>query len=172
MTQTAHTSNCNELHLLDEVVFKTCGFALSNVIEEVESREYAASTFQLDGRNVKFRVAKITPAKVGQFVTIWKRNKEGITEPCSISDDIDFYIIVTRSKDGVGAFLFPKKTLHEKGVLSGGKSAGKRGIRVYPAWDVTGNKQAQGSQKWQVEYFVDLTSPGKMALEKVKDILS
>ncbi len=40
---------------------------------EAESADYGAATFALDGAPVRFRVAKTTPTKVGQFVTLWKR---------------------------------------------------------------------------------------------------
>jgi hypothetical protein len=36
---------------------------------EAESGEYGACEFKLNGLSVKFRVAKITPTKIGQFVT-------------------------------------------------------------------------------------------------------
>jgi hypothetical protein len=44
---------------------------------ERESLEYAACSFKLNSMSVKFRVAKITPTKIGQFVTLWKRVSKG-----------------------------------------------------------------------------------------------
>jgi hypothetical protein len=37
---------------------------------EAESAEYGAYTFELNDLSVRFRVAKITPTKIGQFVTL------------------------------------------------------------------------------------------------------
>jgi hypothetical protein len=73
--------NSIEIQLLEKLIFKPQGIKLSNVEKEPESLEYLAHTFQLNGQIVKFRKAKITPTKTGQFVTIWKRNAEGITAP-------------------------------------------------------------------------------------------
>ena len=67
-----------DLELIDKLVFKTCGLNLLNFEIELESQEYSACNFQLDRQDVKFRLAKITPTKIGQFVTIWKRNNTAI----------------------------------------------------------------------------------------------
>jgi hypothetical protein len=163
---------CTELELIDKLVFRTCGIELTNVNAELESQEYSAYTFQLDGRNVKFRVSKITPTKIGQFVTIWKRNENRVTAPISIYDDFDLYIIATRKDVRFGFFIFPKQVLHENGILSDKMKDGKRGVRVYPIWDVTTNKQAQKTQQWQVEYFTDLTNGSKSDIRRVKNLLS
>ena len=34
---------------------------------------------------------------------------------------------------------------------------GKRAIRVYPPWENNLNRQVQKTQKWQSEYFLDLS---------------
>lgn len=119
-----------------------------------ESQEYEACSFKLNGKKVEFRSSKITPTKTGQFVTIWKRNKEGITEPFDISDDFDFMIICSKTEEKIGQFIFPKSVLREKGVISQNSKGGKRGIRVYPPWDEAENKQAEKTQSWQLRYFV------------------
>lgn len=58
----------SELELVDKLVFKTTGLVLSDLETEAESQEYFAHYFQLSGRTVKFRKAKITPIKTGKFV--------------------------------------------------------------------------------------------------------
>jgi len=158
------------LELIDELVFKPCGLTLSHVATELESKEYAACNFRLNGQNVKFRLAKITPAKVGQFVTIWKRNEKGITQPFDISDGFDLYIIAVRKEDQSGLFIFPTSVLHDKKILSGKTRDGKRGTRVYPAWDITLNKQAQKTQQWQLKYFVAITQAHSIDFEKVTSL--
>ncbi|MEO8820835.1 MAG: MepB family protein [Ginsengibacter sp.] len=169
---TTSTSIYSELELIDKLVFKTCGLDFTNVQRELESKEYFAHHFQLGGQNIKFRTAKITPTKTGQFVTIWKRNKTGITEPFDIADDIDFYIIAARQNKNFGIFIFPKLALFENKVLSGKTRDGKRGIRVYPTWDLTTNKQAQKTQLWQTKYFLDLSEDQQIDLKRAKHLLS
>jgi hypothetical protein len=159
-----------ELELINKLVFQPCEFIITDLEKEPESQEYFAHQFQIGKQNVKFRTAKITPTKTGQFVTIWKRNPKGITEPFDIYDDFYFYIIATRKDEKFGLFIFPKTVLHEHGILSDKVKEGKRGIRVYPPWDVTTNKQAQKTQSWQVNFFIDLSNEKKIDLEKVKGL--
>ncbi|MCW2120154.1 MepB family protein [Flavobacterium sp. 7A] len=154
-----------ELQLINEKLFKPSGLELSNIQLELESKEYFAHTFQLGKYKVKFRTAKITPTKTGQFVTLWKRNNQGLTTPHSKSDAIDFYIIATRKEEDFGVFIFPKAILHEKHVLSDDSRDGKRGFRVYSNWDTVTNKQALKTQTWQVNYFLELKDKKIIDLE-------
>lgn len=52
-------------------------------------------------------------------------------------------------------FVFPKTVLEEKGYLQSLSKKGKLGFRVYPSWDKTENKQAQQTQNWQLNYFIE-----------------
>ena len=99
------------------------------------------------------REAKTTPKKVGQFVSIWKRNKEGITEPRHINDAFEWLIIKCKSGNKSGRFIFPKSILIEKEIISTTEKEGKRGFRVYPPWDEPQSKQAIETKKWQVKFF-------------------
>ncbi len=135
---------------------------------EKESADYGAYTFDLNGPSIHFRIAKITPTKVGQFVTFWKRSSTGITEPYDFSDPFDFLIVNTRRDHHLGQFIFPKAVLAKQGVLSLKGIGGKRAIRVYPSWDQTLNKQAQKTQSWQKECFVDLSQAKELDIERVK----
>ncbi len=132
-------------------------YKISNFKFEEEGKEYEACQFHLNQFFVLCRNSKITPKKTGQFVTFWKRNKEGITEPFHENDDIDFYIINVKKDSHLGQFIFPKAILIEKGILKTIKKDGKRGFRVYPSWDIVTNKQAEKTQKWQLEYFYEIT---------------
>lgn len=147
-------------------VYDPCSFTISDFKTEAESQEYHACQFKLNGLNILSRSAKITPKKVGQFVTFWKRNAKGIIEPFNASDQIDFYVINASSEDKLGQFVFPKSVLLKKGIISTDKKEGKRGFRVYPAWDIPTNKQAERTQKWQLNYFYEMG--GELDLEKVK----
>jgi hypothetical protein len=162
----------SELELIDQSVFQPCGLALTNVEAESESQEYFAHSFQLEGHNIKFRTAKITPTKTGQFVAIWKRNEKGITAPFDTSDDFGFFIIATRKDFQFGIFIFPKTILHEHGILSDKAKGGTRGIRVYPPWDLTTNKQAQKTQHWQTNYFLEISKGQQIDPERAKKLLN
>lgn len=147
-----------DLKVVKELIYDKCGFDLADPKLNSESIEYGACSFGLNGRKIQYRVSKITPTKAGQFVTIWKRNKDGITEPFDISDDIDFIIITSKSGDNFGQFIFPKSVLADKGIITKNGKEGKRGIRVYPPWDIVTNKQAEKTQSWQTKYFLTINN--------------
>ena len=89
MTETTSTiidTFHDDLKIAKELVYDKCGFDLTNASLDAESIAYGACSFELNGKTVQYRVAKITPTRTGQFVTIWKRNADGITEPFSVSD--------------------------------------------------------------------------------------
>ncbi|MFK0258567.1 MepB family protein [Streptomyces sp. NPDC090445] len=138
------------------LVYDPCGFACSPPVPEPESAEYAACGFTLDGRSVRFRVAKTTPTKAGQFVTVWQRSEEGPIRPFDAGDGVDLFVIGSHDGDGFGQFVFPREVLCERGIVSRDGSGGKRGFRVYPPWVATTNRQAGSTQAWQVNYFVHL----------------
>jgi hypothetical protein len=129
----------------------------TEIIKDQECEEYFGYNFKIGQLKIKFRKAKITPKKVGQFVTLWKRNFDGQTEPFNVNEDFDFYIVATEQDDKFGFFLFSKYILSEKLILTNKSKEGKRGFRVYPAWDTPKNKQAEKTKQWQEKYFLDLT---------------
>lgn len=162
----------SDLKLAKALLYDKCGFDLSNPKPDTESAAYGACSFVLNGKIIQHRVAKITPAKTGQFVTIWKRNKEGITEPFDINDDLDFIIITTRSAGNFGQFIFPKLLLADKGIITRNGRSGKRGIRVYPPWDIATNKQAVQTQHWQSKYFLTIGAENSTDLSWIKELFS
>lgn len=128
---------------------------ISPAIMELESAEYGACRFILNNSNILFRTAKITPTKTGQFVTLWKRINQGPIQPFDSTDLIDLFLISVRKENHFGLFIFPKSVLMAKEIISD-KKEGKRAIRVYPPWDITTSKQAQKTQKWQLDYFMEI----------------
>ena len=159
----------SEIELINNYIFQVCGIMLENVETELESQEYFAHNFELNKQKAKFRMAKITPTKTGQFVAIWKRNENGITEPHNVDDEFDFFIIATRQEEKFGVFIFNKTVLSENKILTTKKSHGKRGIRVYPTWSITENKQAKKTQNWQTKYFVEIWT--ETDINKAKELL-
>ncbi len=128
---------------------------VSNFKQEKESTEYKACSYTINGIKIIERTAKITPKKIGQFVTCWKRNANGITKPHKQSDDFDFFYIKVKNKEKSGVFKFPKEVLIKNGIVSTEKKDGKRGFRVYPIWDIPTSKQAIKTQQWQINYFIN-----------------
>jgi hypothetical protein len=161
----------NDLKLFKELVYDKCGYRLTNLRLSSESVEYGACSFDLGGQKMEHRVSKITPTKLGQFVTIWKRNKNGLTEPFDILDDFDFIAITSKGVGKIGQFIFPKYVLTDKGIISQNGKDGKRGIRVYPSWTTVTNKQAEKTQNWQTKYFVTMASDNSFDLELARKIL-
>jgi len=154
-----------------EKVFDLMDFELNDLRKENESEEYSAFRFSLNHKKICYREAKITPTKTGQFVTLWKRNQTGIIEPFDYSDAIDFVIVSVRKEENWGQFIFPKSILLEKGIFSTEKKEGIRATRVYPPWDETSSKQAQKTQKWQLDYFFNFSNT-KIDFETLKKIFA
>lgn len=146
----------NNLNKIKTEIYDKCSLKISDFKTELESKEYDASRFKLNGLNILSRNAKITPKKVGQFVTFWKRNKNGPIEPFNEKDQIDFYVVNTRMKEKFGQFVFPKSVLIKKEIISTEKKEGKRAFRIYPKWDITKSKQAELTQEWQLKYFYEI----------------
>jgi hypothetical protein len=144
-----------DLILIQKIFFDNCNFEFTQPILEAESSEYGACTFGLNNLNILFRTAKITPTKTGQFVTLWKRINQGPIQPFDSIDPINLFIVSTQKDNNFGLFIFPKSILITKEIVSD-KKEGKRAIRVYPSWDITTSKQAQKTQKWQLDYFLEI----------------
>ena len=161
-----------DLQLAEKLLYSKCGFQLQNLVWNSESTNYGACSFELNNKLIQYRVANITPTKIGQFVAIWKRNKEGITAPFDVADLLDFMIISVRDSENFGQFIFPKSVLVSHGIISQNEKGGKRGIRVYAPWDKPENKQAIKTQAWQVNYFVEIRENSHLDLEFVKKNLS
>ncbi|MDY0987644.1 MepB family protein [Flavobacterium sp. CFBP9031] len=161
-----------DLSLSKEIVYDKAELLITSVEKESESDEYSAYRFLLNNKNICYREAKITPTKTGQFVTLWKRNQTGTIEPFDYSDAIDFVIVNVRKDQNWGQFIFPKKTLLEKDIFSTQNKEGIRATRVYPPWDETTSKQAQKTQKWQLDYFFSFTDRDQIDLNEIRKIFA
>ena len=159
-----------ELNFIKEFIYDKCSLYLTNLKLNLESAEYAAGTFELNGLKIINRIYKITPKKTGQFVAIWKRNENGITEPFDIVDDFDIIIITSKNNERIGQFIFPKLVLAVKGIITQNKKDGKRRVRVYPTWDIVTNIQSEKTQNWQTKYFVEIKSDNTIDLNLIKKL--
>lgn len=159
------------LLITQKILFDTYGLKLSDFHEDSDSKEYAACSFKLNEQHIVFRVSKITPKKIGQFVTVWKRNKQDVTQPFTKSDTIDYLIVFAQNEKNKGFFVFPKSVLLSKNIIADSKE-GKRGMRVYPPWDKAVNKQAEKTQQWQVDYFLTIKNDQLADLGLAKKLLN
>jgi len=159
--------NDNILKIINSI-YHDLSYKIANVNYEAEGTNYDACKFELNGRKIISRSSKITPKKSGQFVTFWKRDKNGKTTPYSDADQFDFLVINSNSNNHLGQFVFPKRVLISQEIISTNKQGGKRGFRVYPEWDKPQSKQADKTQRWQLQYFYKL---GEMnALKKAAEL--
>lgn len=160
----------SDLLAVRELVYDKHGYDCTAPEMEAEGAEYGAYTFKLNRWLIRFRVAKITPTKVGQFVTLWKRSERGPIAPYDLSDPTDLYVISTRKGHHFGQFVFPKAVLCERGILSNNNKGGKRAIRVYPPWDEPTSGQAEKTQRWQLDYFLEISSDGVIDTVRLKKL--
>lgn len=160
-----------DLQDAQKYIYNLCSLTLQHFTLKSESQEYSASSFTLNNYNIQFRSAKITPTKIGQFVTFWKRIESKPIMPFDETDAFDFLIVNVRTTNDFGQFIFPKQELIKQGVISQNRIGGKRALRIYPAWDKPDSKQAIASQKWQLKYFVRADNIQPLEPQRVYDLL-
>ncbi len=146
----------SDLLAAQKYAYEPSGFSCINLQQEAESQDYGACEFEMNNRRIKFRAAKITPTKGGQFVTLWKRIGTGPIMPFDLADPVDLFVVSVRSADHFGQFVFPKSVLYEKGFVSKEGKGRKRAMRVYPPWDIANSAQAKKTQAWQCMYFLHI----------------
>lgn len=158
------------LNIISKKIFEPNHLMVSAVQEEQNSK-YGAGIFQLASKTVRFRVAKTTPTKSGQFVAFWEKNKQNENQPFAYETAPDLLAITTFTETGhFGQFIFPKEVLLRQNILKSHTTKGKMAIRVYPAWDQPASKIALKTQRWQLPYFLDLSDPGTNAEERIKEL--
>jgi hypothetical protein len=162
-----------ELLACQKLIYDPCDLRYTSKPKaERESSAYGAYNFALNNRKIEFRVAKITPTKNGQFVTLWKRSGSGGKGPIAPfdgDDNIDLFVICVREGSNFGQFVFPKSVLMSEGVVSRRGKGGKRAIRVYAPWVRAESPQATKTQNWQKRHFVNLSDKkGQFDLRRVR----
>ena len=162
----------HDLHAALREIYETAGLTVTSAaVREPESAEYGAYRIGLSGRNIVFRVAKTTPTKIGQFVTIWKRPAPGDEiAPFDLNDDVDFVVVSVYDATHRGQFVFDRKQLLVADIMSRNGDGGKRAIRVYPPWCKPVVKMAINTQRWQLHYFFPVSDDGSADPARVRKL--
>ena len=161
------------LTYVSKMIYEPKNLTLKSVQEEQQNSKYGAGTFQLSSKTVRFRVANITPTKVGQFVAFWEKDENNKNQPYSYEEAPDLLVITTFKNDiEFGQFIFPKEVIFKQNILRSCSTKGKMAIRVYPSWDSPTSKQALKTQEWQLPYFVDMSKPDLLTEEKMIELYS
>lgn len=130
---------------------------ISTIKVEEWNQEYEAMEFELFQYRIKSRLGKKTPKKKGFFVTLWEKDKNNQNIPIDLDKMSDYLIIHIIDQELNGMFVFDKKTLLTKGILSDINHKGKMAFRVYPTWETGLNTSANKTQQWQKSHFIDLS---------------
>ncbi|ANF47340.1 MepB family protein [Priestia megaterium] len=158
------------LTYVNENFYKPNQFVIKAIREEAQNSDYGAGIFQLNSKSIRFRVAKTTPNKVGQFVSFWEKDAAHKNQAFSYGKATDLLVINTfTSTNRFGQFIFPKEVLLKQKILKTATTKGKMAIRVYPIWDKPTSKQAMETQKWQLEYFIE---PNNLSYQKFLKLYS
>ena len=161
------------LKQIDQMVYKPIQLTIDSIKEEEQNSEYAAGTFELRHeltiKTVRFRVAKQTPTKVGQFVTFWEKDSKDINQPFQYDKSPDLLVVTTfKDEHTFGQFVFPKDILFKNNILQSPSTKGKMGMRVYPSWDKPTSNAAIKTQKWQLDYFFMVIDTEVLPIAKIR----
>jgi len=159
-----------ELQHLNDLILKGLNLQLSEITPDLECEEYSGFNFKINQTTFKFRKSKLTPKKVGQFVTFWKRDLHGKTVPFDVDEDFAFYIISIEESENSGFFVFPKVILEKENLISGEQKTGKRGFRIYADWHFPNSKQAEKTKLWQTEYFINYSDSDELIFNQFRKI--
>ena len=97
----------DDLRAAKALVYDISGFVCSRPSPEPESADYCAHSFSVNGSSVRFRTARTTPTKVGQFVTLWVRSMSGPIRPLDAGHDPDLVVISSGDTRQFRQFVFP-----------------------------------------------------------------
>ena len=161
------------LRYMNQTIYEPKQITVESIQEEKQNAEYGAGVFRLSSKTVRFRVAKITPTKIGQFVAFWEKDNNNKNRPFIFEEAPELLVVTTfKNNNEFGQFVFPKDILVKKNILRTTSTTGKMAIRVYPSWDTPTSKQALNTQKWQAPYFVDMSTHNQDSVDKLMDLYS
>lgn len=139
-------------------ILNELGFSEVNDVEiEPLNIEYESCLFYIDQKKYRSRRAKKTPNKKGYFTVFWIKDDNNKNRPYNWEETPGKIIITFIDEDKKGQFIFPKEVLAERNIITTDDKKGKMALRVYPPFENSLNKTAEQTQKWQSDYFIDLT---------------
>ncbi|MDG4957509.1 MepB family protein [Lactococcus lactis] len=109
------------------------------------------------GHLIRSRLGKLTPKKSGFFTVFWEQDIQGRNHPFCAQESPDFLLVAVYDENRKGIFLIPKAVTIDQKILSTNTQKGKMAMRFYPVWCQGLNPTAQKTQRWQLEYFIDLS---------------
>ncbi|WP_433772188.1 MepB family protein [Bacillus wiedmannii] len=157
---------------LNNIVYKPNNLMITNLKEEKQNAEYAGMLFHLNNKTIRFRVSKITPNKIGQFVSFWEKGENMQNQAFSYDSAPDLLVITCMDDNRLGQFIFPKEILLKEKILKTQSQKGKMAMRIYPIWDTPVSNQAKKNQMWQLQYFVDLSDINNLPIDKLLHLYS
>src|SRR5699024_8866875 len=94
------------LNYVNKMIYEPNNLTLKSVQEEKQNAKYGAGMFQLSSKTVRFRVANITPKKIGQFVALWEKDKNNKNQPFTYEGAPDLLVITTfKNNNKFGQFI-------------------------------------------------------------------
>ncbi|QHM16586.1 hypothetical protein C7M30_00205 [Bacillus subtilis] len=161
------------LTYVNKIIYEPNHLTINAIQEETQNSDYGAGMFQLNSKSVRFRVAKITPNKIGQFVAFWEKDGDDKNQAFSYEKATDLLVINTfASNINFGQFVFPKEVLVKQNILKTSDTKGKMAIRVYPRWENPTSKQAIKTQNWQLEYFIEISNKNSYPVQELLKLYS
>ncbi|WP_141542914.1 MepB family protein [Bacillus wiedmannii] len=155
---------------LNNIIYKPNKLIITNLKEEKQNAEYAGCLFHLNHKSIRFRISKITPNKIGQFVSFWEKDDNLKNQAFTYDADPDLLAITCIDDNKLGQFIFSKEILLKEKILKTQSQKGKMAMRIYPLWDTPVSNQAKKSQMWQLQYFVDLSDPNNLPIDKLLNL--
>ncbi|MCY8544465.1 MepB family protein [Bacillus vallismortis] len=161
------------LTYVNKLFYEPNHFTINAIREEAQNSDYGAGIFQLHSKSIRFRVANITPNKIGQFVAFWEKDGNDKNQAFPYEKATDLLVINTfTNHNKFGQFVFPKEVLVKQNILKTATTKGKMGIRVYPRWETPTSKQAIETQKWQLAYFVEVNNTNRFSVRELLKLYS
>lgn len=143
---------------IEREFFTPMTLCISDIVHQREGDEYGAVRFQLNGTTALFRHAKHTPTKIGQFVTLYKREtSRSEIAPIDQIDGIRCVFVLADDDPRFGMFVLGSSLLAKMDIFSVGSRGGKRAFRVYGPWTEPTANQAVKTKAWQCAQFAELT---------------
>jgi hypothetical protein len=156
------------LILVKNIIRNNFAVLIDNIVEEEQNLEYEGFSFSIKKKRFRSRKAKKTLKKKGYFVAFWEKDSNNVNKPYDEETSPEKLVINIIDNDKIGQFIFPKKILVDKKILTSVDSKGKMAIRIYPSWCDNLNYNAVSTQKWQLDYFIDLSDQyDQLNLEKL-----